>query len=175
MGAFKRCSAAGNGMQGRKQPFLWHPNLSCRPPAQKDQIPRRDMQPKKQVCHLRVYLETKLMQGCATDILPYSAVQSKMYFQQWVVRQSETITNKLFWIKGTCLPGRCERMGSTVAKARPPLPSLALAPSKWCHLPSKACTDHCFITLVMMALYLKIQPTLLLFVSTQSILTQSLV
>lgn len=155
MGTSKRCSAAGNSLQRRKQPFLWHPNLTCRPPAQKDQIPRRDMQPKEQGCHLRVYLKIKLMQGCAMDNLPYWAMQSRVYFQQWIVRQSETIINKLFWIKGTCLIGRCEWMGSTVARARPPLPSLELASSKWRHLPSKDGIDHCFITLVMMALYLK--------------------
>lgn len=135
--------------------FFWRLNLTCRPPGQKDQIPRRGMQPKEQGCHLRVYLKTKLMQGCAMDVLPYWAMQSKVYFQQWVVRQSEAIINKIFWIKGTCLIDRCEWMGSTVARARPPLPSLALAPSKGCHFPSKACRDHYFIILVMMALYLK--------------------
>lgn len=154
MAASKRCSAAWKQHTEQKAAFLWHANLTCRPPAQKDQTPRRDMQPKEQGCHLRIYLEMKHMQGYARDTLLHWALQ-RAHIQQWVVRQSETIINKLFWTKCTCLIGRCEWMGSTVARARPPLPSHALASSKWCHLPSKACTDYRFITLVVKALYLK--------------------
>lgn len=137
-----------------KAALLWHANLTCSPPAQKDQIPRRDMWPKNQGCDLRVYLETKWMQGCAMDTLPmlgnaeeslFPAVSCEIkwnYYQQAFLNQMH-------------MPHRCEWMGSTVARARPPLLSHALAPPKWCHFPSKVCTDNCFITSVMMALYPK--------------------
>lgn len=42
-----------------------HPNLTCRPPAQKTQILGSDRQPEEQVCHLRVHPGMKQVKGCA--------------------------------------------------------------------------------------------------------------
>lgn len=130
-----------------KAAFLWH--LTCRPPAQKDQIPRSNMGSNTQGCDLRVCLETKWMQGCAMDTL-----------QCWAMQRGKCISSSELWDKVRLLStsffesnAHCEWMGSTVARARRPLPSHALTPSKC--LPSKACPDYCFITWVMMALYLK--------------------
>lgn len=118
-----------------------HPNLTCRPPAQKTQILRSDRQPEEQVCHLRVHPGMKRVKGYA-DGHPSIPVT-----QRRAVRQSGTII-KLFWSKYTCLLTRCEWTSSFMTRARPPQPSHTLASSKWCHLPSTACRDYCFVTVV---------------------------
>lgn len=148
MGASRSCSAAWKGHAEERAALLWHPHLTCRPSALKTQILRSDRQSEEQVWHLRVHLGWNQWEAAQTDTLPYRIMQRRACFWQWVVRQSKTIINKCFWIKHTCLIARRERTGSITARPRSPQPSHAPAPLKWCHFPSPACTDYCFIIFV---------------------------